>query len=207
MVWFECHFKLVTDQFEVVALVFLVPHALVWFDLMRLLTMELLAVGAPILLCLIVLVRLLFFASAVQLGMLGFLAIACTWLEFFFGKVAVETHTVHQFGVCGVGVLSHHCLEMGYQFGDQMRGSCARCRCVLEDLHAIGARQLLWNDPKQSCIVHMVVCVLLADGVHGQAKVAAVIGFGGHLDFGQQRDCELWDTNDEDTIHGHSCHV
>jgi hypothetical protein len=48
--WFENHFKLVTDQFEVAAFVFLVPHALERFDSMRLLAMELLAAGARILL-------------------------------------------------------------------------------------------------------------------------------------------------------------
>jgi hypothetical protein len=52
----------------------------------------------------------------------------------------------------------------------------------------------------------MVVCVLLVDGVHGQAKFAAIIGFGCHLDIGQQHEHELWDTNDN-TIHGHSCRV
>ena len=85
MAWFECHFKLATDQFEAVALVLLVPHALVWFDLMGLLAMELLAVGARILLALLVLVLLLFSTAALQLGALGFLALACAWLAFFLG--------------------------------------------------------------------------------------------------------------------------
>ncbi len=49
MAWFECHFKLVADQFEAVAIVLLVPHALFRFDLMGFLAMELLAVGACIL--------------------------------------------------------------------------------------------------------------------------------------------------------------
>jgi hypothetical protein len=52
---------------------------------MGLLAMELLAVGARILLLLFVLVLLLFSASAVRLGTLGFLAIASQWLAFFFG--------------------------------------------------------------------------------------------------------------------------
>ncbi len=34
----------------------------------------------------------------------------------------------------------------------------------------------------------------------------SVICFGGCLDVGQQRECELWDTND-DAIRGHSCRV
>jgi hypothetical protein len=83
--WFECHYELVADQFKVVALVFLVPHALVRFDYLGLLAMELLAVGARILLLLVVLVLLLFSASTLWLGMLGFLAFACSWFAFFFG--------------------------------------------------------------------------------------------------------------------------
>jgi hypothetical protein len=47
--WFECHIELVADQFEAVALVLFVPHALVRFNLMGLLVIELLAVGARIL--------------------------------------------------------------------------------------------------------------------------------------------------------------
>jgi hypothetical protein len=78
---------------------------------MRLLPMELLAVGARILHWLIVLGLLLFFVSTAQLRTLGFLAIVSTWLAFFFGKVAIGIHPVCQFGVCRVGVLSHHCLE------------------------------------------------------------------------------------------------
>ncbi len=80
--------------------------------------MELLALGACILLWLVVLILLLFSASAAWLGTLEFLAITSTWLAFFFGQVAVGIHAIHQFGVCRVGVLSHHCLEVGYQFGN-----------------------------------------------------------------------------------------
>jgi hypothetical protein len=54
--------------------------------------------------------------------------------------------------------------------------------------------------------MHVVVRVLLADGVHGSAKFATVIRFGGRLNVGQQRKRELWDTND-DTMCGHLCHV
>jgi hypothetical protein len=81
---------------------------------MRLLAMELLVVVARILFWLVVLVLLLFPASAAQLGTLGFLAITCTWLMFFFRQVAVRIHTIRQFGVSGVDVPSHHCLEVGY---------------------------------------------------------------------------------------------
>ncbi len=87
-----------------------------------------------------------------------------------------------------------------------MRGPRARCRCVFEDLYAVGARQLLENELKQSCVVHVVVCIFFTYGVHGQEKFTAIVGFGGCLDVGQQRECELWDTND-DTLCGHSWHV
>jgi hypothetical protein len=66
---------------------------------MGLIAMELLAVGARILLWLVVLVILLFSASAAQLGMMGFLAIASPWLAFFLGQVAVRIHAVRRFGV------------------------------------------------------------------------------------------------------------
>jgi hypothetical protein len=85
-----------------------------------------------------------------------------------------------------------------------MRGPCARCRCVHEDPYAIDTRQLLENELEQSCIVHMVLRVLLAYGVHGQANLMAIVRLGGCLDAGQQRERELWDSND-DTIHGHLC--
>jgi hypothetical protein len=111
--WFECHFKLIADQFEAVALVLLVSHALVRFNSMGLITNELLAVGARILLWLIILVLLLFSAATLQLGELGFLALACAWLAFFLGRVAVRAYTLRQFGVRGVGVITHHCLEVG----------------------------------------------------------------------------------------------
>ncbi len=85
MAWFEHHFELITDQFEAVAFVFFVPHALVRFNSMKVLAMELLAVEACMLLWLVDLVLLLFSASAMQLEALGFLAIASAWLVFFFG--------------------------------------------------------------------------------------------------------------------------
>jgi hypothetical protein len=111
--WFECHLELIADQFEVVALVLLVPHALVRFDLMGLLVMELLAVGARILLWVVLLVLLLFSVAILRLGALGFLVLACAWLAFFLRQVAVGAYAVRQFVVCGIGVLAHHCLEVG----------------------------------------------------------------------------------------------
>ncbi len=54
--------------------------------------------------------------------------------------------------------------------------------------------------------MHVIVCVLLADSMHGRSKFAAIIGFGGRLDVGQQCERELWDTNDN-AIRGRSCCV
>jgi hypothetical protein len=56
---------------------------------MELLAMKLLAVGARILLWLVVLALLLFSAATLKLGALGFLALACALLAFFFGQDAV----------------------------------------------------------------------------------------------------------------------
>jgi hypothetical protein len=91
-----------------VALVLFVPHALVRFDSMGLLAMELLAVGASILLWLVILVLLLFTAATLQLGALGFLAPTCALLAFFLGQVAVGAYAVCRFGLRGVSVLIHH---------------------------------------------------------------------------------------------------
>ncbi len=52
--------------------------------------------------------------------------------------------------------------------------------------------------------MYLIVCVLLADGVHGGSKFTSIIGFGGGLDVGQQCERELWDSND-DSVSGHSC--
>ena len=54
--------------------------------------------------------------------------------------------------------------------------------------------------------MYMIVCVLLADGVHGRSKFTSVIGFGGGLDVGQQCERELWDS-DDDSVCGHSCRI
>jgi len=53
--WFEFHLQLVANRFEAVAFVLLVPHAFILFDFVGLLTMELLAVGAIVLLPLLIL--------------------------------------------------------------------------------------------------------------------------------------------------------
>jgi hypothetical protein len=80
---------------------------------MGLLAMELLAVGARIFLLLVILVLLLFTAATLRLGALGFLALACTWLLFFLGRVAVGAYPVCQFGVRVIGVPTHHRMEEG----------------------------------------------------------------------------------------------
>ena len=54
--------------------------------------------------------------------------------------------------------------------------------------------------------MHVIVRVLLVDSMHGRSKFASIIGFGGHLDVGQQCERELWDTNDN-AIRGHLCRV
>jgi hypothetical protein len=82
MAWFECHFNLVAYRFEAVALVLLVPHALVQFESIGLLVMTLFAVGASILLWLVIFFLLLFPATTSQLGALGFPALVCAWLAF-----------------------------------------------------------------------------------------------------------------------------
>ncbi len=87
-----------------------------------------------------------------------------------------------------------------------MHSPCAWCWCVLEDPYTVSTRQLLENELEQSCILHVVVRVSLAYGVHGRVKFAAVVGFGGCFDVGQQRERELWDTNDN-TICGYLCRV
>jgi hypothetical protein len=60
---------------------------------MGLLAMELLTMGACILLWLVVLVLLMFTAATLQLEALGFLALACTWLAFFL-LVTLGAHAV-----------------------------------------------------------------------------------------------------------------
>jgi hypothetical protein len=76
--------------------------------------MELFAVGARILLWLVIFFLFLFPAATSQLGVLGFLALACAWLAFALGRVAVGGYAICRFGVRGVGVLTHHRLEVGH---------------------------------------------------------------------------------------------
>ncbi len=73
--WFEIDLKLIADQLEAVSLIFFVPHAFVRFDAMGLLAVVFLAMGARVLLWLIVL-GLLFFLFLARRGLLGFLVLA-----------------------------------------------------------------------------------------------------------------------------------
>jgi hypothetical protein len=75
--------------------------------------MELLAVEARILFWLVVLVLLLFTAATSRLGALGLFALVCTWLAFFLRRVVARAYAMCQFGARGVGVLTHHRLEVG----------------------------------------------------------------------------------------------
>ena len=70
--WLESYFELIADLLEAVSLIFLVPHAFVQFDAMGVLAVVFLAVGACVLLWLVVLV-LCFLLFSVRLGLLGFL--------------------------------------------------------------------------------------------------------------------------------------
>ncbi len=71
-VWLELYFKLIADRLEAVSLILLVPHTLVRFNAMGLPAVVFLAVGACVLLWLVVLV-LCFLLFPARLGLLGFL--------------------------------------------------------------------------------------------------------------------------------------
>ena len=73
--WLEIYLKLIADQFKAVSLIFFVPHAFVQLDAMGLLAVVFLAMGACVLLWLVVLV-LPFFLFLTSLGLLGFLVLA-----------------------------------------------------------------------------------------------------------------------------------
>jgi hypothetical protein len=70
--WFEIDLKLIADRLEAVSLIFFVPHAFVRLDAMGLLAVVFLAMGARVLLWLIVLGFLFFFFSR-AVAFLGFL--------------------------------------------------------------------------------------------------------------------------------------
>ena len=70
--WLELYVELIADWLEAVSLILLVPHAFVRFNAMGLPAVVFLAMGACVLLWLIVLV-LCFLLFPVRLGLLGFL--------------------------------------------------------------------------------------------------------------------------------------
>ncbi len=63
MAWLESHLKLIADGFEMVSLVFFVPHAFVRVDAMGLPALEFLAVGTGVLCGRVVVILLLFLLS------------------------------------------------------------------------------------------------------------------------------------------------
>ena len=73
--WLELYFELITDQLEVVSPIFFVPHAFVLINVMGLIAVLFLAMGACVLLWLVVLVLHLFIFLT-SLGLLGFLVLA-----------------------------------------------------------------------------------------------------------------------------------
>ncbi len=73
--WLEIYLKLIADQLEAVSLIFLVPHAFVLLNAMGLLAVVFLAMGACVLLWLIIL-GLLFLLFPARLGLLGFHVLA-----------------------------------------------------------------------------------------------------------------------------------
>jgi hypothetical protein len=75
--WFEIDLKLIADRLETVSLIFFVPHAFVRLDAMGFLAVVFLAMGARVLLWLIVLGLLFFFFSRA----VAFLVFLCSRLR------------------------------------------------------------------------------------------------------------------------------
>ncbi len=75
MQFLEIYLELIADRLEVVSLIFLVPHAFVRLDAMGLFAVVFLAMGACVLLWLVILV-LLFLLFPARLGLHGFLVLA-----------------------------------------------------------------------------------------------------------------------------------
>ena len=91
--WFEIDLKLIADRLEAVSLIFFVPHAFVRLDAMGLLAVVFLAMGARVLLWLIVL-GLLFFLFLARRGLLGFLVLAFARLALLLRRAAVGASNV-----------------------------------------------------------------------------------------------------------------
>ena len=91
--WVEIDLKLIADRLEAVSLIFFVPHAFVRLDATGLLAVVFLAMGARVLLWLIVL-GLLFFLFFARRGLLGFLVLAFARLALLLRRAAVGASTV-----------------------------------------------------------------------------------------------------------------
>ena len=91
--WFEIDLKLIADRLEAVSFIFFVPHAFVRLDVMGLLAVVFLSMGARVLLWLIVL-GLLFFLFLARRGFLGFLMLAFARLALLLRRAAVGASTV-----------------------------------------------------------------------------------------------------------------
>ena len=87
--WLEIYLELIADQLEAVSLIFFVPRAFVRLNTMGLLAVVFLAIGARVLLWLVVLV-LLFFLFLANLGLLGFLVLALQGLRCSSDKLQSE---------------------------------------------------------------------------------------------------------------------
>ena len=91
--WFEIDLKLIADRLEAETFIFFVPHAFVRLDAMGFLAVVFLAMGAHVLLWLIVL-GLLFFLFLSRRGLLGFLVLAFARLALLLRRAAVGASTV-----------------------------------------------------------------------------------------------------------------
>jgi hypothetical protein len=91
--WPEIYLELIAYQLEVVSFVFFVPHAFVRLNAMGLLAVVLLAMGARVLLWLVVLV-LLFFLFLARLGLLGFFVLAYARLALLLRRAPVRASTI-----------------------------------------------------------------------------------------------------------------
>ncbi len=91
--WFEIDLKLIADCLEAVYFIFYVPHAFFGLDAMGLLAVVFLAMGARVLLWLIVLGLLLFLFLA-RCGLLGFLVLAFARLALLLRRATVGGSTV-----------------------------------------------------------------------------------------------------------------
>ncbi len=91
--WFEIDLKLIADRLEAVSFILYVPHAFVGRDAMGFLAVVFLAMGARVLLWLIVL-GLLFFLFLARRGLLGFLVLAFARLALLLRRSGVGTSPV-----------------------------------------------------------------------------------------------------------------